>query len=58
MKKVLCMVAIATIGLGSVYAAPVQEKTTTAQVKKQTVSKKAIKKHSTRKVVKKDSVKL
>jgi uncharacterized membrane protein len=56
MKKLLCMVALAAISFGSVYAAPVQEKTVPVQVKKKKVTKKATTKHTTHKVVKKDSI--
>jgi hypothetical protein len=56
MKKILCIAALAAISFSSVYATPVQDKTTPVQVKKK-VTKKATKKHA-RTVVKKDSVKL
>jgi uncharacterized ion transporter superfamily protein YfcC len=34
MKKLICMVALAAISFGSVYAAPVQQDTTKVKVKK------------------------
>ncbi|MCC8427199.1 hypothetical protein [Mucilaginibacter sp. UR6-11] len=34
MKNVLCMIALAAISFGSVYAVPVQQKTDTVKVKK------------------------
>ena len=57
MKKLLCLVALAAISFGSVYAAPVQTKTVPVQVTKKKTTKKATTRHTSHKVVKKDSIK-
>jgi hypothetical protein len=55
MKKAICMIALAAISFGTVYAAPVKQTTDTTKTK---VKEKKGKMKMKKKVVKKDTTKM